>query len=123
MATECRSRISSFNGWESLWNGTPLSVDGPCDPLVAGGYVVLDIVAFGLLSLLFAGELASGEPLARGVCGFICVFWGIRLIIQLFFFDARPYLRNWFLTIGFHALTVVFAWQTIVYGYASLAGL
>ena len=90
--------------------------------LVAGGYVVLNIAAFGLLSLLFAKQLASGEPLARGVCGFICVFWGIRLIIQLFIFDAKPYLRNWFLTIGYHALTAVFAWHTLVYGYAAVAG-
>lgn len=89
--------------------------------LVAGGYVVLDLVAFGMLSLLFAKELASGHPLARGLCGFICVFWGIRLIIQLFLFDAKPYLRNWFLTIGYHALTLVFAWHVAVYGYAAIA--
>ena len=91
--------------------------------LVAGGYVVLNIFAFGLLSLIFAKELASGEPLARAVCGFICVFWGIRLIIQFFFFDAKPYLRNWFLTLGYHGLTVVFAWHTIVFCYATIAGL
>ncbi len=89
--------------------------------LTAGGYIVLDLVAFGILSLLFAKELASGQPLARGVCGFISVFWGIRLVIQLFVFDAKPYLRNSFLTIGYHALTVVFAWHTVVYGYAAFA--
>lgn len=88
--------------------------------LTAGGYIVLDLVAFGILSLLFAKELASGQPLARGVCGFIAVFWGIRLIIQLLVFDAKPYLRNWFLTIGYHALTMVFAWHTVVYGYAAV---
>ena len=88
--------------------------------LTAGGYIVLNLIAFGILSLLFAKELASGQSLARGVCGFISVFWGIRLIIQLFVFDAKPYLRNWFLTIGYHALTIVFAWHTVVYGYAAV---
>ncbi len=88
--------------------------------LTAGGYIVLDLIAFGILSLLFAKELASGQSLARGVCGFIAVFWGIRLIIQLFVFDAKPYLRNWFLTIGYHALTIVFTWHTVVYGYAAV---
>ncbi len=88
--------------------------------LTAGGYIVLNLTAFGILSLLFAKELASGQSLARGVCGFISVFWGIRLIIQLFVFDAKPYLRNWFLTIGYHALTIVFTWHTVVYGYAAV---
>lgn len=89
--------------------------------LVAGGYVVLDLIAFGVLSLLFAKQLASGEPLARGVCGFICIFWGIRLLIQCFVFDAKPYLRKWFLKIGYHSLTAVFMWHTLVYGYAAFA--
>ncbi len=89
--------------------------------LTAGGYIVLNLIAFGILSLLFAKELASGQSLARGVCGFISVFWGIRLIIQLFVFDAKPYLRNWFLTIGYHSLTLVFVWHTTVYGYAAIA--
>mgnify|MGYP007096687151 CR=1 FL=1 len=91
--------------------------------LVTGGYVVLNIAAFGLLSLIFAKHLASGESLARAVCGFISVFWGIRLIIQLFVFDAKPFLRNWFLRLGYHGLTAVFAWHTLVYGYAAVAGL
>jgi hypothetical protein len=88
--------------------------------LVAGGYVVLNIFGFGLLSLLLPEQLASGDPLARAVCAFISLFWGIRLLIQLFIFDAKPYLRNRFLTIGYHGLTVVFAWQTFVYGFAAI---
>lgn len=86
----------------------------------AGGYIVLNIVAFGLASLLLADELISGTVLARSVCGYISVFWGIRLWIQLFVFDAEEYLRNWFLRLGFHGLTLVFAYQTFVYGYAAL---
>lgn len=88
--------------------------------LVAGGYIVLNILAFGVLSLVFAKDLASGQPLARGVCAFIAVFWGIRLLIQCFVFDAKPYLRNRFLRVGYHGLTIVFAWHTLVYGFAAL---
>lgn len=88
--------------------------------LVAGGYIVLNIVAFGLVSLTMSSDLASGTPLARAVCGYIAVFWLIRLIIQLLCFDARPYLRNWFLKAGWHGLTVVFTYQTLVYGAAAL---
>jgi hypothetical protein len=90
--------------------------------LVAGAYIVLNILTFGVISLCFAESLAAGTPLARAFCGFVSVFWGIRLVIQLFFFDARPYLRNWFLKAGYHGLTAVFIFQTFVYGYAALHG-
>lgn len=86
--------------------------------LTAGGYIVLNILAFGILSLCFRHELASGSGLSSAVCSYISVFWGIRLVIQLFVFDAKPYLRNWFLTLGYHSLTVVFVFQTLVYGWA-----
>jgi len=88
--------------------------------LTVGGYVVLNILAFGIVSILLPTQLASGDILARAVCGFISVFWGIRLVIQLFLFDAKPYLRNWFLRLGFHGLTVVFFYQTFVYGWAAI---
>ncbi len=89
--------------------------------LVAGAYVVLNLIAFGVISLTLASELASGSPLARAFCGFVAIFWGCRLVVQFFVFDAKPYLRNWFLTLGYHGLTLVFTWHTLVYGYAALS--
>lgn len=87
--------------------------------LVAGGYVVLDLVAFGLISICCAKELASGTPLARAFCGFVAIFWLVRLMIGIFLFDAGPYLRNWFLRLGYHGLTAVFTYHTLVYGAAA----
>jgi hypothetical protein len=60
---------------------------------VYGGYVVLAIVALGLLSIVNAADLASGTPLARGVCAYIAVFWGVRLLLQAVF-DAGDYLTR-----------------------------
>ena len=88
--------------------------------LVAGAYIVLNLIAFGLISLTLAGELASGSPLARAFCGYVAFFWGCRLVVQFFIFDAKPYLRNWFLKAGYHGLTLVFTWHTLVFGYAAL---
>jgi len=88
--------------------------------LVAGGYVVLDLIAFGVISLLCAHELASGHTLlARAFCGFVAFFWACRLLIGLIVFDAKPYLRNWFLTIGYYGLSVVFTFHVLVYGAAA----
>lgn len=90
---------------------------------VHGGFIVLVIVGFGALSLLLAGELASGAPLARGVCGFIAVFWGARLAVQFLVFDARPHLSSAFLKCGYHALSVVFAYHAAVFAWAALLGI
>jgi len=85
---------------------------------VYGGYVVLSIVAFGLVSLTCAEELTGGTRLARAVCGYIAVFWGVRLGLQAVF-DAKPYLTTWWLKAGYHALTVLFLGFTLVYGAAT----
>jgi hypothetical protein len=86
------------------------------------GFVLMTIVAFGLVSLLCAADLAGGSPLARATCAFIALFWGTRLIIQFFLFDARPYLTNVLLKLGYHGLTAVFAYFTLTYGLAAVAG-
>jgi hypothetical protein len=75
---------------------------------VYGGYVVLSIVAFAAITLLAAEELASGSPLARAVCGYIAVFWGVRLGLQAVF-EMRPYLTTWWKTAAFAGLTAIYA--------------
>ncbi|HLQ76417.1 MAG TPA: hypothetical protein VK210_03630 [Terriglobia bacterium] len=86
---------------------------------VYAGYVVLAIIAFALLSLFNADELAGGSALARGVCAYIAVFWGIRLALQGVF-NVREHLSKWWLKLGYLLLTVLFAGLTVVYGLAAL---
>jgi hypothetical protein len=86
---------------------------------VYGGYVVLSIIAFALLSTIYARELAAGGGLARGVCAYIAVFWAVRLGLQAVF-DVKAYLTAWWMKAGYVALTMLFASFTIVYGLASL---
>lgn len=86
---------------------------------VYGAYIVLAIVAFGILSSWHAKELASGSGLARGLCGYIAIFWGVRLSLQLVF-DVRPHLTAWWLKAGYHLLTIVFLSFTLLYAYAAL---
>jgi len=86
---------------------------------VYGGYVVLSIIAFALLSLVNSRELASGSGLARGVCIYIATFWGIRIVLQGVF-DVKEHLTAWWLVLGYHSLTLLFATFTIVYGWAAV---
>jgi hypothetical protein len=85
-----------------------------------GAFVLLTIVAFGVVSLAFPHALTSGEPLARAVCGFIAAFWAIRLYIGIFLFDATPHLTRTSLKLGYHGLTVVFTFFVACYGAAAV---
>jgi hypothetical protein len=56
------------------------------------------------------------------VTGFIAGFWGLRLALQFCLFDVKPYLTNRFFTIGYHALTVTFAYLAATFAWVALRG-
>jgi hypothetical protein len=87
-----------------------------------GAFIVLTIIGFGVLSLALAPEMAAGTLLARAVCGFIGIFWLVRLVIQVFVLDARPHLTRWWLEAGYHGLTGVFTYLAGVYLAAAVMG-
>ena len=82
-----------------------------------GGYVVLGIVARALMSLTCADDLASGSRLGRAVCAYGALFWGIRVMLQAVF-DVKEHLTAWWLTAGYHLLTVLFLSFTAIYAFA-----
>ena len=87
---------------------------------VYGSFIVLMIVAFGIISFAHASALASGDPLARSICAVIAIFWGARLAVQWFVFDAAPFLTNTLLKAGYHTLTVAFVALTTIYARAAI---
>ena len=88
---------------------------------VYGWFIVLMIVSFGTITLVHAETLATaGNPLAPWICGLIAVFWLVRLLVQFFVFDAKPFLTNTFYKVGYHGLTVVFVYLTAVFSWAAL---
>lgn len=103
------------------WRASLQKLDGLLRQLVwvHGAFIVLVILGFGLLSVLYSHELAGGTPLARGVCFLIAFFWAARLMVQFLVFDAKPYLKSWFLKLGYHGLTVVFFFLVVVFSMAA----
>lgn len=87
---------------------------------VYGAYIMLMIASLGVLSLTFADELAGGETFGRAVAAFIALFWSLRLAIQFFLFDARPHLTTPWLRLGYHGLTCVFLYLSVVFTLAAL---
>ena len=86
---------------------------------VYGGYVVLSIIALGLLSIFNADTLASGSGLARSVCAYVAIFWGIRLSLQAVL-DVNPFLVTWWLKAGYATLTLLFLCFTVVFAWAAI---
>lgn len=86
---------------------------------VYGGYVVLAIVALGLIAIFNARELASGSLLARCVCGYAAVFWGVRVCLQPVL-DVKEHLTAWWLRAGYHLLTILFLYFTATFAWAAL---
>lgn len=86
---------------------------------VYGGYVVLSIISFAVLSIFNSRELAGGTGLARGFCAYVAVFWGIRVAL-LAIFDVNEYLTAWWIKLGYFALTIMFTAFTIIYSWAAL---
>ncbi len=84
-----------------------------------GGYVVLAIIANGLVCILNADELAAGTRLGRCVCGYVAIFWGVRLSLQAML-DVQEHLTTWWLKAGYHTLTLLFASFTGIFAYAAL---
>ena len=103
------------------WKASLEKLDGLFRQLiwVHGAFIVLVIIGFGLLSVVLAGDLADGTPLARGMCLFIALFWAARLVVQFFVFDAKPYVKTTLLKAGYHGLTVVFIYITVIYALAA----
>jgi hypothetical protein len=81
--------------------------------VVQNVFIVFTVAGMAALCLAFAEELTGGSRLGRSVNGFLSVFWFVRLIFQLFFYDRtvrRKYrIFDVFLLVTFTYLVVVFA--------------
>ena len=52
-------------------------------------FIMFTVIGMAGLCFGFAGELAGGSRLGRCLSGFLSVFWFIRLVFQLFFYDRQ----------------------------------
>ena len=86
---------------------------------IYGGYVVLGIVSLGLTCICCADDLAVDQPLSRAFALYAAAFWGIRLSLQTVL-DTKPFLTTWWLTAGYHLLTLLFLAFTLLFGFLSV---
>ena len=84
---------------------------------VQNAFILLTTMALGTLCLRFPFELNGGSQLTRSLCGFGSVFWGLRLLVQLFFYDANTKRR---FPLANRAFTLVFIFLTLTFGAAAI---
>ena len=57
-------------------------------------YIVLTVSLFSLICFFFARDLAGGSKLGQLLCIAMGVFWGLRLPLQLFYYDRELRRQN-----------------------------
>jgi hypothetical protein len=89
---------------------------------VQNAFIVVTVVGIGAACFVYPAELLRGAGLGRGLSGFLALFWGLRLGVQLLYYsrDKRrqyPFLDMLFL-FTFVYLTGVFAMAALGTGTA-----
>jgi hypothetical protein len=77
--------------------------------LVHALYIVLVLVGFGLLCLCFPADLAGASRLGKFLCGFLAIFWSLRVVIQFGFYDRATKKDHPFGNFLFSAIFLYFA--------------
>lgn len=72
-------------------------------------YIVAVVAFFAALFFAFPAELAGGTDLGRTVTGFIALFWGARLPVQLLYYDPEVRRANRLEDVLFCGLLVLLA--------------
>ncbi len=80
-------------------------------------YVAGTILFLGLLSVVYPKEILEGGAM-KMIVAFYTIFWGGRLFLQIFVYEMKEFLKEWWMKLGYHMLTVAFTYLTVVYTWA-----
>ena len=75
---------------------------------VQGGFTVLTIVAFGILTLLLHQELLRGDRAALALACFIGLYWTTRIVVDAVYFSHADWPKGRSFVIGHFLLTSLF---------------
>jgi hypothetical protein len=88
---------------------------------VYGFYILLCIVSFAALTWRLHDAFLAGEPAARCVACFIAVFWTIRVLVDVFWYDHRDWPQGNALVAGHALVTSLFCTLAGIYWFAAFA--
>ena len=76
---------------------------------VQGGFTVLTIIAFGILTLVLHQELLRGERAALGLAAFIGLYWSARILVDACYFSHSDWPKGRLFVVGHALLTALFS--------------
>ncbi len=82
-------------------------------------YIVFVLGLFSALCLFFSAELAGGSLVGRFLSGYMAVFWLLRIVLQLTYYDRGVRRENPLLDAMYLAALIVLS---IVFSLAALGG-
>jgi hypothetical protein len=82
-------------------------------------YIVLVLVGFGVICLLFPGDLMGASRLGRFLCGFLALFWALRVAVQLGFYDRTTKAKH---PVGNFLFSGIFLYLLAVFATATFFG-
>jgi alginate O-acetyltransferase complex protein AlgI len=75
---------------------------------VQGGFTVLTIIAFGILTLALHEELLRGDRAALGLACFIGIYWTARILVDAIYFSHADWPKGPAFVVGHALLTLLF---------------
>ena len=75
---------------------------------VYGGFTVLTIAAFGVLTLFLHGEMLRGERAATALAVFIAVYWTTRIGVDFLYYEHKDWPQGAQFVAGHILLTALF---------------
>ena len=85
-----------------------------------GGYILGAHIWFSAVSIVWAGELLSGTPLAALVTGLIATWWGVRVIGQFTWYDRGVSSTRTLFRVAEVLYVTAFVFVSAVFGAATL---
>jgi len=82
---------------------------------VQGGFTVLTIIAFGILTLALHAELLQGDRAALGIACFIGLYWSARVLVDAFYFSHTDWPKGRMFVVGHTLLTLLFCFFVVSY--------
>jgi hypothetical protein len=82
---------------------------------VHGGFAVLTIIAFGILTLALHAELMRGDRAALGLAAFIGVYWAARVVVDFAYYEHGDWPRGRGFVVGHVMLTLLFVFLSSTY--------
>lgn len=88
-----------------------------------GGFTVLTIIAFGVLTLVLHDEFLRGDRAALGLAAFIGIYWTARILVDLLYFGHSGWPRGRLFVAGHALLLALFGALAATYVVVFVRGL